>query len=61
MRAIQIIQPQTIVLMKAQRILIYRTKPENIIQVTKKVKMLLLFIRTLQLSKRQMSPQLIVQ
>ena len=61
MRAIQIIQPQTIVLMKAQRILIYRTKPENIIQVTKKVKMLLLFIGTLQLSKRQMSPQLIVQ
>lgn len=61
MRAIQIIQPQTIVLMKAQRILIYRTKPENIIQMTKKVKMLLLFIRTLQLSKRQMSPQLIVQ
>lgn len=61
MRAIQIIQPQTIVLMKAQRILIYRTKPENIIQVTKKVKMLLLFIRTLQLSKRQMSPLLIVQ
>ncbi len=61
MRAIQIIQPQTIVLMKAQRILIYRTKPENIIQVTKKVKILLLFIRTLQLSKRQMSPQLIVQ
>ena len=61
MRAIQIIQPQTIVLMKAQRILIYRTKPENIIQVTKKVKMLLLFIRTLQLLKRQMSPLLIVQ
>ena len=61
MRAIQIIQPQTIVLMKAQRILIYKTKPENIIQMTKKVKMLLLFIRTLQLSKRQMSPQLIVQ
>ena len=61
MRAIQIIHPQTIVLMKAQRILIYRTKPENIIQMTKKVKMLLLFIRTLQLSKRQMSPQLIVQ
>ena len=61
MRAIQIIQPQTIVLMKAQRILIYRTKPENIIQVTKKVKMLLLFIGTLQLLKRQMSPQLIIQ
>jgi len=61
MRAIQIIQPQTIVLMKAQRILIYRTKPENIIQVTKKVKMLLLFIGTLRLSKRQMSPLLIVQ
>ncbi len=61
MRAIQIIQPQTIVLMKAQRILIYRTKPENIIQMTKKVKMLLLFIGTLRLSKRQMSPLLIVQ
>ena len=61
MRAIQIIQPQTIVLMKALRILTYRTKPENIIQVTKKVKMLLLFIGTLRLSKRQMSPLLIVQ